>query len=96
MPLLQKHLDAYDGLLPHVWMGDLTRSVISRFRTDAADPLLRDVLDFIEMAFEQVGGEDRELITASFLENLPRREQVGAELRSLLGPALQDQLRHME
>jgi hypothetical protein len=92
MPILQEHLDDYDGLLPHVLMGDVTRWVVHRFHADASDTTLQQVLDFIEDAFEHANGEDRELIAASFLENLPRPTQADAGVRDLLGPALQDQL----
>lgn len=95
MAMLQEHLDDYDGLLPHVLMADVTRWVVKRFNTDPSDVLLRQVLDFIESAFEDAKGEDRELIAASFLENLPRPGQAGADVRALLGPALQDQLRRI-
>jgi hypothetical protein len=95
MPLLQEHLDDYNGLLPHVLMGDVTRWVVQRFRADASDETLRQVLDFIESAFESAQGEDRQIIAASFLENLPRAGQEGAGVRALLGPALQDHLRMM-
>jgi hypothetical protein len=95
MPMLQEHLDDYDGLLPHVLMGDVTRWVIQRFHADASDAELRRVLDFIENAFEDAEGENRELIAASFLENLPRPGQADDGVRALLGPALQEQLRQI-
>jgi hypothetical protein len=95
MPMLQEHLDDYDGLLPHVLLAEVTRWVIQRFDADAADDLLRQVLDFIESAFEDAKSEDRELIVASFLENLPRPGQAGAEVRAMLGSALQEQLRQV-
>ncbi|HEY4864399.1 MAG TPA: hypothetical protein VIK45_02695 [Candidatus Dormibacteraeota bacterium] len=95
MPLLQEHLDDYDGLLPHVFMGEVTRWLVQRFHADASDSTLRQVLDFIETAFERANGEDRELIAASFLENLPRPGQEDDGVRLLLGPALQGQLRQI-
>jgi hypothetical protein len=93
MPMLQEHLDDYDGLLPHVLMADVTRWIVQRFKADPADAVLRQVIDYLETAFQEDSGEDRELIAASFLENLPRPEETGAEIRALLGPALQEQLR---
>jgi hypothetical protein len=93
MHLLQEHLDDYDSLLPHVLMGDVTRWVVQTFNSDAADATLQQMLDFIESAFEE--GRSEELISVSFLENLPRPGQGGAEVRALLGPALQDQLRQI-
>ena len=93
MPMLQEHLDDYDGLLPHVLMADVTRWIVQRFRADPADAVVRQVLDHIESTFQEGSGQYRELIAASFLENLPRPGERGAGVRALLGPALQDQLR---
>jgi hypothetical protein len=95
MPMLQEHLDDYDGLLPHVLMADVTRWVVRRFEADPSDVTLRQVLAFIESAFEDAEGDDRELIAASFLENLPRLGEAGADVRAMLGPDLQDQLRRI-
>lgn len=95
MPVLQEHLDDYDGLLPHVLMADITRSIVQRFRADPSDAIAQDVVDFIESAFKEAVGNERELISASFLENLPRPGEAGADVRTLLGPALQDQLRRI-
>jgi hypothetical protein len=92
LELLQEHLDDYDGVLPHVFMGDLTRWVVQRFHDDASDETLRQVLDFLESAFE--GGRSEELIAVSFLENLSSNGDH-AGVRALLGPALQNQLRQI-
>lgn len=95
MPILQEHLDDYEGLLPHVLMADVTRWVVQRFHAQASDVTLRQVLDFLENAFKDANGQDRELIAASFLENLPGPGHADADVRALLGPALQDQLRRI-
>ena len=92
MPLLREHLDDYDTLLPHVLMGDITRWVVRLYQTEPSSSDLRDVLVFLEESFEHATVEDRELISASFLENLPREETEGAAVRRLLGPALRAQL----
>jgi hypothetical protein len=92
MPVLQEHLADYDSLLPHVLMGDVTRWVVQRFLANAGDSTLRQMLDMFEMAFEKAKFEERELLAASFLENLPRAGEEGAGIRAILGPALQEQL----
>lgn len=91
-PILQEHLDDYDGLLPHVLMADITRWVVEHFRTVGQEGLLREVLGFIEASFEAAQEHERELIIASFLENLPRAGEEGAALRDRLGPALRQHL----
>lgn len=96
MPLLQEHLDDFDdGLLPHVLMGDVTRWVVVRFHQDPNDSTLRQILSFIETAFERANHDDRELVAVSFLENLPRVGQKDADIRTILGPALQNELRQI-
>jgi hypothetical protein len=91
--LLQEHLNDYDGLLPHVWLGEVTRWVLQRFIEDPTDQTLRGVLDFIERWFAAAAShEERELVAASFLENLPRQGAEGAGIRDLVGPSLREQL----
>jgi hypothetical protein len=92
MPLLRSHLDEYEGLLPHLFMGDLTRWAVQRYHSDPSDQTLSDVLDFIESAFANAVGVNRELVSTSFLENLPRSGEEDFEMRSLLGKALLVQL----
>jgi hypothetical protein len=93
MPLLQEHLDDNESLLPHLFMGDVTRWVIQRYVHDATDETLLELLDFIESSFKDANKESRELVSVSFLENLPRTTEVGAGLQMLLGLTLKEQLR---
>src|ERR1700723_1169174 len=95
MSLLREHLSDYETVLPHVFMGDVTRWVIQLYQSGSAPRELREVLDFIEEAFERASANDRELISASFLENLPREETEGAGIRRLLGPTLSTQLQRI-
>jgi hypothetical protein len=93
MPLLQQHLDDNESLLPHLFMGDVTRWDIQRYDDDATDATLLELLDFIESSFKEANIESRELVSASFLENLPRATEVGAGLQTLLGLTLTEQMR---
>jgi hypothetical protein len=96
MPLLQEHLNDFDDtFLPHVLMGDITRWIVLQFHQDPNDPTLRQMLSFIEAAFERASHDDRELIAVSFLENLPRVGQEDADIRAILGPALQNELQQI-
>jgi hypothetical protein len=93
VPLLQEHLDTYAELLPHVFMGDFTRWIVDRLRhAGASDPTLRHILDFVEATFKEGGEHEQELIAVSFLENLPRPSEEGADFLELIGPALQQEL----
>jgi len=90
LPVLQEHLDDYDGLLPHVFIADVTRWLADRYATDPTDEQVACGLDVLEAAFAVGHSDDRELIAASFLENLPRGDERGHGLRDAIGPALRD------
>lgn len=94
LPLLQEHLDDQDGeVLPHVFMGDLTRWLVRRFATAGAqDATLRQILGFMEDAYRSRDPEAQELLSVSLLENLPRPGETGWEIRSIVGPALREEL----
>ena len=101
--LLDEHIeDNFGETLPHVFFGDVTRHAVSLFRRVemggdlGARKELRELLDVLEESF--VAGDEplRELIAASFLENLPARGEDGAQIRSMLGTTLSQQLGFME
>jgi hypothetical protein len=101
-PILDEHLsDNFGEVLPHLFFGDLTRYVVSRFLDfeSAAETLdtaeereLGALLNDLEQAYSTGDEEIQELISVSFLENLPRPSEEASELRSWLGPELTKQL----
>jgi len=93
LPLLQEHLEGYESLLPHVFMGDVTRWAVGQYESDPANADLGALLECLEKSFEGPYPEDHELIAASFLENLPRTRDAGGGIRDFVGPALR---RHLE
>jgi hypothetical protein len=99
--LLKEHVDDNFGqILPHVFFGDLTRYVLMLLASSAGGGLqprreLRDILDFLEESFFAGDKELQELISVSFLENLPRPDEEGSQIRSMLGSALSAELRRM-
>ncbi len=85
-PLLQEHLeDNYDEILPHLFLADVLRWALANPGDDATTT----VFGYLDQAFRSGDEERQELIATGFLENLPRRGEVGWEVRSRLGPALQ-------
>lgn len=97
LPSLQQHLDDYEMLLPHVFMGDVTRRVLGEFRARGASTEVREILAFLEHHQHQGSAAEQELVAVSFVENLPRSwEKGGGAIRQLLGPSLLAQLRLME
>jgi hypothetical protein len=91
--LLDRHVAQFDELLPHVFMGAVSRFAIGAFQrctTGVARACLE--LDALLAAIEQgwvAGGEDvHELIGVSFLENVAEDVAGSRELQSRLGPVL--------
>ena len=80
--ILSKHVNDYDELLPHVFMGDVTRYVSNdgSHRTD--------VVQALEKAFANEGPEVEELIAVSFVENLETQEELKKALSGVDAPRL--------
>lgn len=99
--LLEDHMkDNFGELLPHVFLGDVTRHVISLVRDPSKGNLavrreLKTILDTMEEGYVTGNSELQELIAASFLENLPTTEEPGSEIREMVGPNLGSQLKKM-
>jgi len=74
--LLEDHIrDNAGEVLPHVFFGEVTRYVLSLLVAARGEPrreLIGDVLSYLEEAYAAGDEELRELISVSFLENLPR------------------------
>lgn len=81
-PILQEHVEYFDELIPHVFMGEVTRWVEKE--AAAATPGLRSLIDRLEAAYAAGNDQIRELLTVSFLENLT----VNSPVVQLLGPRL--------
>lgn len=93
MPILQEHVDDNEGVLPHLLLADIERwAEVQLKQHGPADEQLCKVLAFLETEYATGHLHVDELISVSFLELLPRPEEPLAELRSLLGPRLQEQL----
>lgn len=90
--------DNFGTILPHVFFGDVTRWASLVTLATAAESLrhikeLTSVLGYLENAYSSGDEELQELISVSFLENLPRPGERGAQIRQLLGSALSAQLK---
>ena len=99
-PLLEEHLtDNFGELLPHIFLGDVVRWVLALMATARAEESLtaqRELHEFLcRLEDTYAGGNEelQELLSVSFLENLPRSGEDGAEIRNQLGPNLTKQLR---
>lgn len=89
--LLQEHLDDYDCLLPHLFLADMSRWLVTRLlERGAADPTVTSVSKRLEQHFASGDEHPVELIAVSVLEILPLNDEVGADIRELLGPTMKD------
>jgi hypothetical protein len=99
--LLEEHLRDNKGeVLPHVFFGDATRYILSLVGSSKKAGLsprreLRDILAYLEEPYSGGDSEVQELISASFLENLPRIDEAVSQIRQMLGPNLRRKLAGM-
>ena len=91
-----QHLLDNEKLLPHVFMGDVTRFVIEIYRQSetrsAPRDIMRRVLGDLEKAIASSDSELQELVSASFLENLHQADDTYEGIKKLLGPGLRKEL----
>jgi len=75
--VLSNHLADNDELLPHVFMGDVTRYVLS-------DPPSRQALvNHLDEALREGGTDLQELVAVSFVENLESSEELERALKGI-------------
>jgi hypothetical protein len=88
--LLREHLEDQCGeLLPHVFMGDVTRYFVDAY--DAGMPRRQEVqamLDYLDERLAHADDDTQELVAVSFVENLPQEGETATGLRRLMGHAL--------
>ncbi len=89
--VLRDHLDFYDELLPHLFMGEVTPLVVEWAESGEPDQRARarTVIEKLEAEYGHDYQAD-ELIGASFVENLPRAEDPGGDVLTLLRPKLRE------
>ena len=83
-----EHIEDNRSLLPHVLMGDVTRFVGGEGRSAPTPESTRALLDCLEEGLLCGGKDIKELILASFAENLIGEATTLRELRPLMGPTL--------
>lgn len=86
----REHLDDNDELLPHVFLGDVTRFVIGHVADSSDAAMLQKLLDELELEYRAGDEEIRELIGASFLENLIGENAALKCLTPMMGPCLRE------
>src|SRR5713101_6308220 len=99
-PLLDAHTADNGGeLLQHAFLGEVALWLVGLYTRAGhgheALLLANRVFAFVEEAFTRGDESVRELIAVSFVENLPSTGELGASMRKLLGPALEDVFRRL-
>ena len=95
LPVLEEHLVDQEGeVLPHLIMADVERWARTALRQGKHQEV-QQVLEHLEEEFRGPDDDVREVISASFLEHLPRPGSPDAELRDLVGPACFEQLQRI-
>ncbi|WP_027671349.1 DUF7674 family protein [Rheinheimera baltica] len=87
-----EHIDDYDELIEHVFIGEVTRFSERLYAGDPNSVVLKRLLDFIGCAFAADDEKLKELISVSFLENLSRDGDSFEGIRVLLSAKLSEEL----
>jgi hypothetical protein len=90
---MSEHVRDNDEVLPHVFFGDLTRYVHSEVAHGRSDTVRR-ILVVLEMTVASQDQRTRDLVGASFLENLQSDPTVFSALSALAGPEMKSALAH--
>lgn len=69
-PIYDEHIADYDENLPHVFFGDVTRFAIAETARDGEHDALARLLGKLESGLRDGPAEVKDLVIASFVENL--------------------------
>jgi len=85
----------YGELLPHVFMGDVSRFVIRQYSEHREGLLgvLEPLFSTLERGATEGSEDVQEMIAVSFLENVAEEMTLFPDLRLFLGPTLKHELR---
>jgi hypothetical protein len=94
LPVLEDHLVEQEGeVLPHLFMADVERWAEHEMLNVGQDERLLYLLGLLESEFaKHLDDEVGEVISASFLEHLPRSGDPAEQLRGLVGPRCAERL----
>jgi hypothetical protein len=86
--ILDTHIRDNNVVLPHVLMGDIARFVIAEARYITTRPTIIQLLHVIEKGLTAGTEEVKELIEASFVENLIGESAAIRSMKNFMGPNL--------
>lgn len=72
LPYLNEHKSDYEGVLPHVFMGEVSRLIIQlcKQETPTSEILIRKIFDAISNFIDSPDPMVQELLVVSFIENI--------------------------
>jgi uncharacterized protein (DUF433 family) len=86
-PLFQEHLESLEGeVLSHIYMTEAEAWLESEIGTRR--DIVASVFAWLEAQYAEGDPDVRELLSESFIENLPYPGRPHSELRELLGPTM--------
>lgn len=93
--MYDEHIQDNDEILPHVFLGDVTRFVVQQVRSGETGTLnhVARILDIFEQYMASGDDHVKELISVSFVENLAGHEDALAILKKLVGPNLENEFK---
>jgi hypothetical protein len=92
----QQHIDGNGELLPHVFMGDVTRFAIDQAAKSKDYQILQRLLTYLEAGIQSNSTEISELAGVSFLENLMGEDAALVTLLPMMGKALRHEAQLMD
>jgi hypothetical protein len=75
--IMNEHLRDNDELLPYVFLGDVTRCVLSN------NTARMNIVDFLERHFHRLGPAIENLIAVSFVENIDTQHDLDIATRGV-------------
>lgn len=91
----EEHATDNDALLPHVFLGDVTRWAIAATKNRNSLSSLTQLLDHMETGLTSGSEAVKELIAVSFLENLCGEKAALRSLKPLMGPSLKKEVENV-
>ena len=94
--MYDEHIHDYNELLPHVFMGDISRFVVQKAKLGDEDAisLVRRILDCLEQCMESGADNVKDLISVSFVENVVDHYEALPALRGMIGPTLEKEFQN--
>jgi hypothetical protein len=93
--LYDEHMTDHDALLPHVFMGDVTRFAIAEAERPGSQASVTALLEHLEDGLKFGRDEVKELIVVSFVENLTGETAAVKALEPLMGQSLKAEFERM-